>query len=69
MWFGGSGGCHAFGMLQATGTANRGGGVTLLDGVSFTVAAGDKVGIVGRNGAGKTTMLKVLAGVGAARCR
>ncbi len=36
--------------------------MTLLDGVSFTVAAGDKVGIVGRNGAGKTTMLKILGG-------
>jgi len=33
----------------------------LLD-ASFTVAAGDKVGLVGRNGAGKTSLLKVLAG-------
>lgn len=30
--------------------------------VSFRVAAGDKVGLVGRNGAGKTTMTKVIAG-------
>ena len=36
------------------------GGVVLLDGVTFTVRAGDKVGLVGRNGAGKTTMLKIL---------
>src|SRR4029077_9776052 len=29
---------------------------------SFTVALGDKVGLVGRNGAGKTSMLKVVSG-------
>ncbi len=38
-----------------------GGRLTLVD-ASFTVAAGDKVGLVGRNGAGKTSMLGVLAG-------
>src|SRR6202035_1769997 len=34
----------------------------VLSEASFTVAAGDKVGLVGRNGAGKTSLLKVLAG-------
>jgi ATPase subunit of ABC transporter with duplicated ATPase domains len=38
------------------------GGVTLIDGVSLTVRAGEKVGLVGRNGAGKTSMLKVIGG-------
>ncbi|MHB8467890.1 MAG: ABC-F family ATP-binding cassette domain-containing protein [Acidimicrobiales bacterium] len=38
-----------------------GGRLTLVE-ASFTVRAGDKVGLVGRNGAGKTTMLKVIAG-------
>src|SRR5580704_17030657 len=38
-----------------------GGRLTLVE-ASFTVRAGDKVGLVGRNGAGKTTMLKVLGG-------
>ncbi len=33
----------------------------LLDGVSLGVAAGDRVGVVGRNGGGKTTLLEVLA--------
>jgi len=35
---------------------------TLMEDVSFRVAAGDKIGLVGRNGAGKTTLTKVLAG-------
>ena len=34
----------------------------VLSDASFTVAEGDKVGLVGRNGAGKTSLLKVLAG-------
>jgi ATPase subunit of ABC transporter with duplicated ATPase domains len=34
----------------------------VLSDASFTVAPGDKVGLVGRNGAGKTSLLKVLAG-------
>ncbi len=34
----------------------------LLDRVSLGVAAGDRVGVVGRNGAGKTTLLAALAG-------
>ncbi|HEY2428191.1 MAG TPA: ATP-binding cassette domain-containing protein, partial [Acidimicrobiales bacterium] len=38
------------------------GGRLTLDEASFTVRAGDKVGLVGRNGAGKTSMLKVLGG-------
>jgi ATPase subunit of ABC transporter with duplicated ATPase domains len=38
-----------------------GGRLTLVD-ATFTIRAGDKVGLVGRNGAGKTSLLKVLAG-------
>ena len=35
---------------------------TLLTDASFTVQSGDKIGLVGRNGAGKTTMMRALAG-------
>ncbi len=35
-----------------------------LKGVSFDVAAGTTVGIIGRNGSGKSTMLKLIAGIG-----
>ncbi|MDF1602376.1 ABC-F family ATP-binding cassette domain-containing protein [Nocardioides sp. YIM 152315] len=40
----------------------RAGARLLMEDVSFRVAAGDKVGLVGRNGAGKTTLTKILAG-------
>jgi ABC transport system ATP-binding/permease protein len=35
---------------------------TLLDAVTLGVNAGDRVGVVGRNGGGKTTLLEVLTG-------
>ena len=34
-----------------------------LKGVSFTISDGEAVGIVGRNGSGKSTTLKIIAGV------
>jgi ATPase subunit of ABC transporter with duplicated ATPase domains len=34
----------------------------LVEGASFSVQSGDKVGLVGRNGAGKTTILRTLVG-------
>jgi len=39
---------------------------TLLDGVTLAVSAGEKVGLVGRNGCGKTSLLKILTGAQAA---
>ena len=35
----------------------------LLDGISLGVNAADRIGIVGRNGGGKSTLLKVMAGI------
>lgn len=37
--------------------------VRALDDVSLTISHGDQLGIVGHNGAGKSTMLRVLAGI------
>ncbi|RFU45987.1 ABC transporter ATP-binding protein [Paraburkholderia sp. DHOC27] len=37
--------------------------VRALDDVTFEFKPGDRIGLVGHNGAGKTTMLRVLAGV------
>ncbi|MGW7294166.1 ABC-F family ATP-binding cassette domain-containing protein [Streptomyces xiamenensis] len=34
---------------------------TLLDGISLGVGEGDRIGVVGRNGDGKTTLIRVLA--------
>jgi ATPase subunit of ABC transporter with duplicated ATPase domains len=51
-------------MITAHDIELRAGARLLLDSVSFQVAAGDKIGLVGRNGAGKTTLARVLAAEG-----
>jgi len=38
------------------------GGQVVLDGVNLTVAPGDRIGVVGPNGVGKSTLLRALAG-------
>ena len=49
-------------MLNVRDLEIRVGARLLMDGVTFRVDKGDKIGLVGRNGAGKTTMTKTLAG-------
>lgn len=41
----------------------RSGPVEVLKGIDFSLGRGEKVGILGRNGAGKSTMIRVASGV------
>src|SRR6476469_3529788 len=49
-------------MLVARDIEIRAGARLLLGHASFQIATGDKIGLVGRNGAGKPTLTKILAG-------
>ena len=49
-------------MLQVQALTVEVGGRVVVDQATFTVMAKDKVGLVGRNGAGKTSLFKVLGG-------
>jgi ATPase subunit of ABC transporter with duplicated ATPase domains len=49
-------------MLGVRGLSVEVGGKVRVDNASFSLHPGDTVGLVGRNGAGKTSMLKVIAG-------
>jgi ABC-2 type transport system ATP-binding protein len=59
-------------VLAAEGLVKTYGRVRALDGFTLSVAAGEIVGLVGHNGAGKTTFVEVVAGLvqpGAGRVR
>ena len=50
-------------MIRAEGLRKRYGALEVLRGVSFEVARGEVVSIVGASGAGKTTLVKLLCGL------
>jgi Cu-processing system ATP-binding protein len=49
--------------LKLTSLTKRYGAATALDGVSFAVAAGERVALLGHNGAGKSTLMKIVLGL------
>jgi len=50
-------------LLEVTDVTVRFGGVTAVDGATFTAAAGRVTGLIGPNGAGKTTLFNVVSGL------
>ena len=49
-------------LLSLDGLTRRFGGLTAVNGVSFDVAEGEVVGLLGPNGSGKTTALNMISG-------
>src|SRR5437868_7297218 len=50
-------------MIQLTGAAKRFGPKTLFENLDWLVTPSERVGIVGANGTGKSTLLKILGGM------
>lgn len=50
-------------ILKVDGIGKKFGGLTAVDGVSFTINAGEIVGLIGPNGAGKSTTFNLITGV------
>ncbi|HZU44125.1 MAG TPA: ATP-binding cassette domain-containing protein, partial [Terriglobales bacterium] len=50
-------------MIQLSGAGKRFGAKILFEELDWLITPQDRVGLVGANGTGKTTLLKVLAGL------
>lgn len=51
-------------IILSCNNVNKSFGVeTILENISFTVNEGDKIGIIGVNGTGKTTLFKIISGI------
>lgn len=50
-------------LLHVSDITKRFGGLTAVDGVSFSIAKGEVVGLLGPNGSGKTTVLNMVSGL------
>ena len=50
-------------MMSISGLAVEFSGTTLFSDISFVINDNDRIALMGKNGAGKSTMLKILAGV------
>lgn len=50
-------------ILSAQSVLKSYGAQPILDGISLTIHAGDRIGLIGRNGCGKSTLMKILTGV------
>ncbi|WP_036725354.1 ATP-binding cassette domain-containing protein, partial [Paenibacillus forsythiae] len=49
-------------MIQCQNVQKYHGAQLVLSNVSFTVRQGERIGLIGRNGCGKTTLLRLLSG-------
>ena len=50
-------------VLSLSGAHLAFGHVALLDGTALSLEAGERLGLIGRNGAGKSSLLRVIAGL------
>ncbi len=49
-------------ILNAQGISKTYGATPLFRGIAFTIAEGDRIGLIGPNGSGKSTLLQILSG-------